>query len=191
MTTLDITEVRGHLRRDLLSFIRKNAGATSEAVSTAFGKPYSHYTNTLLAMVEAGLLARQRDGRSFRYFIPDRAPTVTEQTEPTDGELDADLDARLDKELIEEMEVEIDELKSEIDEMYQQIERLVQWQADAIKRYPDLGPVDPLLVKAREIAVRGGWMDWPDAGITETTITNGDFDNHPIVQAIYATLQEA
>jgi hypothetical protein len=45
--------------------------------------------------------------------------------------------------------------------------------------------------KAREIAVRGGWMDWPDAGITETTITNGDFDNHPIVQAIYATLQEA
>ena len=68
---------------------------------------------------------------------------------------------------------------------------LEQWKADAIARYPDLAPVDPLLVKAREIAVSGGWMDRPDVGITAATITNGDFDSHPIMQAIYATLQEA
>jgi hypothetical protein len=184
MTTLDITEVRGSTRRELLTFIRNNAGATSETISAALGKPANHYTGTLRTMFEDNLISRQRDGRSFRYFIPDRAPTAAEQAEPTDAELDFNLSATLDKELIEDMRNDLAEMEAEID-------ALEAWKADAIKRYPDLGPVDPLLVKAREIAVRGGWMDWPDAGITETTITNGDFDNHPIVQAIYTTLQEA
>jgi DNA-binding transcriptional ArsR family regulator len=147
MTTLDITEVRGSTRRELLTFIRNNAGATSETIAAALGKPANQYTGTLRAMYEDNLISRQRDGRSFRYFIPDRVTNT-------------------------EMEAEIDALEA--------------WKADAIKRYPDLGPVDPLLVKAREIAVTGGWVD---AFADEIIV--GHLDSHPIVQAIYATLQDA
>jgi hypothetical protein len=177
MTTFDIAEVHGSLRRELLTFVRKHPGATSKNIAAVFGKPHNHYTGTLRTMFDEGLLGRQRKGRAFRYFIPDRASAPTAEVKQTGGQLDFYMSAALDKHMIAGMEAEIDALE--------------QWKADAIARYPDLAPVDPLLVKAREIAVSGGWMDRPDVGITAATITNGDFDSHPIMQAIYATLQEA
>jgi hypothetical protein len=180
MTTFDIAEVRGSLRRELLTVVRKHPGATSENIAAVLGKPHNHYTGTLRTMFDEGLLGRQRHGRAFRYFIPDRAPATTEQAEPTDGEFDFKLSATLDKVLIEDMRTDIAELEAEID-------ALEQWKADAIARHPDLAPVDPLMVKAREIALSGGWVD---AFADEIIV--GHFDSHPIVQAIYTTLlQEA
>ena len=181
--TAPTTEVRRNARREVLTYVRKHPGATAEDMAIAYGSTPSIMSTAAKALCDQGVLARQRHGRPFRYFIPDRAPTANDEEEP-----------QTDKQTIENMRVEmtvldrktIAEMRTDLTALEAEIDALEAWMADAIKRYPDLGPVDPLLVKAREIAARGDWLTSPDADIID-----GGCDSHPIVQAIYMTLQEA
>lgn len=179
------TKVNGSTRRKVLTFVHSNAGATSEDMAAALNSTPTVTSTAAKALCDQGVLARQRVGRPFRYFVPERAPTATDAVEQTTGKQTTESvgeRADLDRQIIESLRVDVAEMEAEID-------ALEAWKADAIARYPDLGLVDPLLVKAREIAARGGWMVGSFGA--DVNIANGEFDSHPIVQAIYATLQEA
>lgn len=171
MTAIDAT-VRGHLRREILAYVRKHPACTTEDLSTALNRPISGLGDAMLGLVEQGLLGRQRDGRSYRYFRPDR--NFADMRDDT--MIEADRELEFSSEIIEEMQADLRELQAEVD-------ALEQWKADAIAKHPDLAPVDPDLLRAREIAAAA--MGDTAAG----DIRGGEADHSPLVQAVLMAIR--
>lgn len=168
----DIDNVRGALRREILAYVRKHPACTTEDLSAAINRPKSGFGDAMLALIEQGLLGRQRDGRSYRYFRPDRS--FADLRDDTTIEMNREVE--FSSEIIEDMEADIREMQAEI-------EALEQWRADAIAKHPDLAPVDPDLLRAREIAAAA----MGDEAIAD--IRGGDADHSPLVQAVLTAIK--
>jgi predicted transcriptional regulator len=164
--------VRGALRREILAYVRKHPACTTEDLSAALDRPISGLGDAMLGLVEQGLLGRQRDGRSYRYFRPDR--NFADMRDDT--LIEANREVEFSSEVIEEME-------ADLIEMARAIEALERWKADAIAKHRDLAPVDPDLLRAREIAAAAMGDE------AACDIRGGDADHSPLVQAVLTALK--
>lgn len=169
MTAIDAT-VRGHLRRDVLAYVRKHPACTAEEMAEHFGKMPNVVSTAAKALWEAGVLGRQRDGKPFRYFLPAPSRAGERPESPCEIEFDFDVAPPTDA-------VDVAALQAEI-------ETLKQWQADAIAKHPDLAPIDPDLLRAREIAA-AALGDGPSADL----IRGGGCDDIPLVQAVLTAVK--
>ena len=171
MTAID--NVTGDLRRKIVPYVKSHAGATAEDMSKALGHSASNVSTAARALWIKGVLGRQRDGRWFHYFVPEAVQDEGSDDErpesPCEIEFDFDVAPPTDA-------IDVAALQSEI-------ETLKQWQADAIAKHPDLAPVDPDLLRAREIAaaaVSDGRAD---------DILRGWDDDTPLVQAVLTAIK--
>lgn len=169
MTAIDAT-VRGHLRRDVLAYVRKHPACTAEEMAEHFGKMPNVVSTAAKALWEAGVLGRQRDGKPFRYFLPAPSRAGERPESPCEIEFDFDVAPPTDA-------VDVAALQAEI-------EALEQWKADAIAKHPDLAPIDPDLLRAREIAA-AAMGDEAAAG----DIMRGWDDHTPLVQAVLTAIK--
>ena len=156
-------------RREVYDYVAAHPGSTSVDVSYALDMTHNEVSGPLSQLYAEGKLERQKVPGSYgkyAYFIPDRERpveriVVTEPPRPNGSE----------------------------DALRRQCEELEQWKADAIAKHPDLAPVDPILLKARELAaetLRAGGFD-TDADDT----LNGRQDSSLLVGALVKALQGA
>lgn len=173
MTAID--NVTGDLRRKIVPYVKSHAGATAEEMSKALGHSASNVSTAARALWIKGVLGRQRDGRWFHYFVPeavqDEGRDDDRPESPCEIEFEFDFDVAPPTDA-----VDVAALQAEI-------ETLKQWQADAIAKHPDLAPVDPDLLRAREIAAAA--MGDTAAG----DIRGGEADHSPLVQAVLMAIR--
>lgn len=123
----------------VLEHIRQNPGVTSLNITADLNIPQGTSTSALCSLVERGLVDRQKIPNSngtYAYFIAQRSS----EAKPTST--------------IEDCNAYIATLEHRLTMLEQEVAELEAWKAAAITAHPDLVPVDPLLLKAREICAR-------------------------------------
>lgn len=169
------------VRSRSLQYILKFPGVTSIEVADALNISPANVSPALSELYAEGKLQRQKVPGShgaFAYFVPDRAIVVTQDTRLKEQYTDLQAQCRALEASRDRLEIEVVELR--------------QWKIDAIAKYPDLVPTDPLLIKARQVASRELY-DQPDSPMTKA-ILSGEKDDTPAVRIALAalrTLQEA
>jgi hypothetical protein len=145
------------LRQQVYDTIAHNPGFTSKDVAEALNIEQVNASSTLNALHDDLQLTRQRKGRFFHYQISETVRAAPIQLGFSGYEL---------------------ELRARIAE-------LEAWQAAALLAYPDLTPVDPLLIKAREIVAA------ECGGSTAGIFLDGARDDTVAVRAVLAALRSA
>lgn len=174
-------------RRAVYDYLFKNPGKTSTEVSEGLNLSHSEVSGPLSQLYAEGKLERQKVPNSFgkhAYFIPDRERPVTTKVVTKFLPAEPVGDRRYN-----EMRSEYNALEAVRDRLEVEVVELRQWKADAIAKHPDLVPVDPLLLKARELAtetLRAAALD-----VAADGTANGLHDEGVLVQAVLKALQEA
>ena len=152
----------------VLDWVRNHPGATSHDIAPAFGALQSSTSATLTQLSLRGLLRRQKIPHSngtYAYFI-------AEGNTPAKAE---------DEGVIEALALEVAQLT-------RQVEELEAWKAAAITAHPDLVPVDPLLLRAREIVAAHFKAEHPEVS---ENVLSGKWDNTDTVTVALAGLKSA
>ena len=180
------------VRSRSLQYILKFPGVTSIEVADALNISPANVSPALSELYAEGKLERQKIPGShgaYAYFVPDRKPVASvKQLQPDlPWPGNAGLQGRYN-----EAKAEARALEASRDRLEIEVVELRQWKIDAIAKYPDLVPTDPLLIKARQVASRELY-DQPDSPMTKA-ILSGEKDDTPAVRIALAalrTLQEA
>ena len=174
-------------RRAVYDYLFKHPGKTSTEVSEGLNLSHSEVSGPLSQLYAEGKLERQKVPNSFgkhAYFIPDRERPVTTKVVTKFLPAEPVGDRRYN-----EMRSEYNALEAVRDRLEVEVVELRQWKADAIAKHPDLVPVDPLLLRARELAAKtlrdGGLDQFAD------NTADGANDDSFLVQALLKVLQEA
>ena len=156
----------------VLEHIRQNPGVTSLNITADLNIPQGTSTSALCSLVEKGLVDRQKIPNSngtYAYFIAQRSS----EAKPTST--------------IEDCNAYIATLEHRLTMLEQEVAELEAWKAAAITAHPDLVPVDPLLMKAREICAQQA-LQKGDSGLAADYIA-GRFDDVAIMRAVLEALQ--
>ena len=157
----------------VLEHIRQNPGVTSLNITADLNIPQGTSTSALCSLVEKGLVDRQKIPNSngtYAYFIAQRSS----EAKPAST--------------IEDHNAYIATLEHRLTMLEQEVAELEAWKAAAITAHPDLVPVDPLLMKAREIcaeeALAIGSHEAAEA------YRKGAYDNRMMLKIALKSLQE-
>lgn len=179
------------VRSRSLQYILKFPGVTSIEVADALNISPANVSPALSELYSEGKLERQKIPGShgaYAYFVPDRKPVASvKQLQP-----DLPWPGNAGLRTLQEAKAEARAYEAARDRLEVEVVELRQWKIDAIAKYPDLVPTDPLLIKARQVASRELY-DQPDSPMIKA-ILSGEKDDTPAVRIALAalrTLQEA
>ena len=157
----------------VLEHIRQNPGVTSLNITADLNIPQGTSTSALCSLVERGLVDRQKIPNSngtYAYFIAQRSS----EAKPTST--------------IEDCNAYIATLEHRLTMLEQEVAELEAWKAAAITAHPDLVPVNPLLVKAREICAEEALAVGNHEGAE--AYRKGALDDRALVKIALKGLQE-
>lgn len=170
------------IRRRIYDYITANPGKTGAEVGNALGISQQDASGPLSQLYGAGKLERQKVPGTYgkyAYFIPDRERSTQPEIRYITREPVGDAHYNTMKHEYRALEAVRDRLEVEVVE-------LRQWKADAIVKHPDLAPVDPLLLKARELAAEA--LRENGADLSATNALAGELDNATLVKAVLKAL---
>lgn len=179
----EVPYVRGPMRRDILAYIAANPGCTSLDIANDINRKHFNVGTALGTLTKRGVVARQRDGKHFRYVLPQAYKSIKPRTKP----VEPDLFTISDDAKMTAAEAMIERLASRITKLVKAVKDLTAWKADAIAKHPDLAPVDPLMLKAREIAAQISTNNRNH--VMASRVLEGAYDNTDVVQAALAALR--
>lgn len=174
-------------RRAIYDYIKDHPGKTGVEVGNALGISQQDASGPLSHLYAAGKLERQKVPGAYgkyAYFVPDRERAtqpeiryITREPDHNEWFLKLKKEAATYEAARDRLEIEVVELR--------------QWKAEAIAKYPDLvpPPVDPLLLKARQIAAEV-LRESSGLGPVVETVLAGDMDDAPAVKAALLALTQ-
>lgn len=154
--------------RDVWEYVQGHPGATSHEITAMFGAVPSSVSATLTQLSQRGIVRRQKIPNSngtYAYFIAEGSTPVKAEDESV-----------------------IEALALEVTQLTRQVEELEAWKAAAITAHPDLVPVDPLLLRAREIVAAHFKAEHPEVS---ENVLSGKWDNSDTVTVALAGLKSA
>ena len=179
----EVPYVHGFMRREILAHIAANPGCTSLDIANDIDRKHFNVGTALGILTKRGVVARQRDGKHFRYVLPQAYKPIKPRSKP----VELDLFTISDDAKATEAEAMIERLASRISKLVKVVSELAKWKADAIAKHPDLAPVDPLLLKAREIVAQISTNNRNH--VMASRVLEGAYDNTDVVQAALAALR--
>ena len=152
-----------NLQKRVLEHLQGSPGVCFDDVATALNIPQQAASGALSQLYAKRLLTRQRRGKCFVYILAEAT-----KAQPVETAGDGAWKQRAA------------ELQEKVDELY-------AWKLQAVAKYPDLQPLDPLLLKAREIVAKTCRERNSEQEANE--VEAGEHDNKDLIEVAMAALR--